>query len=40
MFFLAALVQVHVLPLYLAWLVVALGLLVFGARAWTLTKRS
>jgi len=35
----AALVQLDVLPLYQAWLVVALGLLLFAGGAWTLTKR-
>jgi hypothetical protein len=35
----AALVWFEILPLYVAWLVLALGLLLFASGAWTLTKR-
>jgi len=35
----AALVQYEVLPLYLAWLVLALSLLLLAGQAWALTKR-
>jgi hypothetical protein len=35
----SALVQFDLVPLYLAWLVVAMGLLLLAAATWSLTRR-